>query len=63
MARHLWRNDRDDDVVAFLREIVALMEKYDLALGHEDSQGGFLVRRGYDQKWADWVMQAAQELP
>lgn len=43
-------------VDAFLADIIKVCESHGLWLGHEDSQGGFLVE---DESTAEWLMEAS----
>jgi chitinase len=47
----------NDQVAAFLAEIVALCKRYGFSLGHEDTQGAFIVER-YDEDNIQWLMDA-----
>ncbi len=47
----------NDQVAAFLAEIVALCKKYGFSLGHEDTQGAFIVEK-YDADNIQWLMEA-----
>jgi hypothetical protein len=47
------------DVDAFLAEIVEVCRRHNMAIGHEDMEGRFLIARGYSPKAADWLLQAS----
>lgn len=45
-------------VDAFLKELEAVCKKHGFSLGHEDTQGGFIVEK-YDKNLSEWLQQAA----
>ena len=50
-----------DKIKAFKEEIKELCKKYNLAIGHEDTQGGFVIRNSYDEEFMKWFMDASDE--
>ena len=49
------RPDFRERAKRFIEEVVALEVKYDLNLGHEDSQGAFELSDEHDPDYADWL--------
>jgi hypothetical protein len=45
---------------AFLREVIGVCRRHGFSIGHEDTQGAFLVQK-WDPKTADWLLAAADE--
>jgi hypothetical protein len=43
---------------AFKEEVLALCKKYGLSIGHEDTQGGFILINSYDEHFMEWFMDA-----
>lgn len=48
--------DRFDQLL-FLADIIIVCKKHKLSLGHEDTQGAFLIYP-YDEKYVDWLLEA-----
>jgi len=46
-----------EKVQRFLNDIVEVYKKHGLALGHEDSQGAFIVEE-YDEEFVKWLFEA-----
>lgn len=45
----------------FLKELVALYDKYGLAISHEDTQGSFIITNN-SQDLREWMMNARIEI-
>ena len=61
-----WSNSKfkyvdDEKVDAFLAEVVEVCRKHGMSLGHEDSQGAFLVENFRDSN-SRWLMQAMENM-
>ena len=50
-----------DKFRAFKNEVKKLCKKYDLSIGHEDTQGGFILKNTYDEQIMKWFMDASVE--
>ena len=48
---------RDEAVNEFLDAVIALSKEHGLSIGHEDSQGAFIVMP-YDEQLSDWLWEA-----
>jgi hypothetical protein len=46
----------------FINEVLGLCKKYNLSIGHEDTEGGFIVHEGYKEENADWLKDATYEM-
>ena len=53
---------RDPKAQAFLEDLIAVYRKHGMSLGHEDSQGGFLVEV-FDDENVEWLLDAADCRP
>lgn len=49
----------EQELKSYLRDLIEVGVKHGLCLGHEDSQGGFLVYRGREHD--DWLSEATSE--
>ncbi|HTR86210.1 MAG TPA: hypothetical protein VMI56_17130 [Reyranella sp.] len=65
MTFEQWRATRHEsrpaEVNAFLTELLEVCRKHDMALGHEDVEGGFIVARGFSSSAAEWLLDASVE--
>lgn len=52
--------NREERVKNFMKEYEALCKKYNLSLGHEDSEGGFILDE-YKEDYVDWVKCAMKQ--
>jgi len=50
-------NERYNQIREFFGELRELMIKYDVSIGHEDSQGAFFVERWSEHNW-EWLYEA-----
>jgi len=50
-----------DKIQAFKNEIKEVCKKYDIVIGHENTEGGFVLKNAYDEKFMQWFMDAATE--
>jgi len=48
---------RTQKIQSFLNDIVEVYQKHGLALGHEDSQGAFIVEK-YEEEFVKWLFEA-----
>jgi hypothetical protein len=56
--RGLGSQTQDDDVDAFLLEVIQVCRKHGFALGHEDEHGGFRVQKHPNPDWERWLLEA-----
>lgn len=54
------RNSSDKRAVEFREKLVALMKEYNFSIAHEDSHGGFIIKK-YDTYNVDWLLDAMIE--
>ena len=52
--------NREERAKNFMKEYEELCKKYNLSLGHEDSQGGFILDE-YKEDYVDWVKCAMKQ--
>lgn len=53
-------DERSEEAVAFLKEIIELSKKYGLSLAHEDEHGSFIVEK-YNEYDIAWLLSAAED--
>jgi len=53
-------NMENKKIDAFLTEVIAVSQKHNLSIGHEDTHGEFIVQK-FSQNNADWLMDATDE--
>jgi hypothetical protein len=54
------RKVENEKIDSFLSEIINVCIKHGLSIGHEDCQGGFMVRE-FNQDDAEWLLEASDD--
>lgn len=55
-----WTAERSVQADQFLMDLIAVYEKHGMALGHQDSQGGFIVE-ALTEHHVSWLFQASED--